>query len=274
MAKKKKGKNKNPQVRPPAPQNDPGVDVLGPDAGGAKQIAESLIPTGSTGRVNTGFQTDANGQVIKDANGNPMRVGETAEALDRLKATASTAGARTAEQQAAIANLQAGLGGYNSQQLQGQREQAQRGIDTQYKTGLSSLARAQARSGVRGASAVAQQANAERDRVAQQQNLEQDIFVKNADEMQRRAEGYQGTLQGLEGEEINRGRMANSDYINQLNNQRADELSRERENLDRGAAEQGGKIDTYFKTIDMAQNRRTGNRNYNLARQMARKAGA
>lgn len=270
-----------PKVRPSDPKSSPDPEdyanesvreLLGPDAPGARTIANELLPEGSAGRVETGFRVGPDGQPLRDAEGNPIRVGETAEDLARAKEFAATAGQRTGEMADVLSRHKAGLEGYTSQESQAFREAAQRGIDTQYKTGLSQLARAQARSGVRGASAAAQSANLNRSRVEEQQRLEQDLFVKNADEKQRRLGAYGTALSGQEGAEYNRTKEAGQMYSDTLAKQRADELARGRYNVEGAAAENAGRADLFFRGIDTGLQRDIADRNYRLARQALRQA--
>lgn len=94
-----------------------------------------------------------------------------------------------------LARMQSGLEGYAAPELQAFREQAQQGIDTSYYTRLRELKSAQATSNVRGASALAQQNNLLRGRTTDQQNLEQNLFLKQADERQRRLKEYSDTVE-------------------------------------------------------------------------------
>lgn len=106
--------------------------------------------------------------------------------------------------------MQSGLEGYAAPELQAFREQAQRGIDTSYYTRLRELQSAQARSNVRGASALAQQNNLLRGRTSDQQQLEQDLFIKNADERQRRLRDYAAEVESQRsGQAEGVGKMAN-----------------------------------------------------------------
>lgn len=94
-----------------------------------------------------------------------------------------------------LARMQSGLEGYAAPELQAFREQAQQGVDTSYYTRLRELKSAQATSNVRGASALAQQNNLLRGRTTDQQNLEQNLFLKQADERQRRLKEYSDTVE-------------------------------------------------------------------------------
>ena len=109
-----------------------------------------------------------------------------------------------------LARMQSGLEGYAAPELQAFREQAQQGIDTSYYTRLRELKAAQATSRVRGASALAQQNNLLRGRTSDQQNLEQNLFVKNADEKQRRLKQYSDTVE--------QNRVGQQDAVGKLGN--------------------------------------------------------
>ena len=89
-----------------------------------------------------------------------------------------------------INRMKQGLEGYAAPELQRDREQAARNIEGSFATNLRGLRADQARSGVRGAQAIAQQNNLMRERIQQQQNIEQDLLIKNADEKQRRLKDF------------------------------------------------------------------------------------
>lgn len=205
-----KNKKKTKVKTPNTPEQDQSVrlqDLLGPGTQAATDLANRFFAEGSLGRVNE---------------------------------------ERPAAVQDYINRYQAGLEGYSSPELQAQREQAQRGIDTQYQTGLAQLAKAQARGGVRGAAAGAAQRNMNRARMGEQQNLEQDIFVRNADEKQRRLGEYARSLEGA----------------------RADELDRRKFNLEQGASERAGGMGTFFESLKLGQQRQGADRDYQLNRRM------
>lgn len=86
--------------------------------------------------------------------------------------------------------LRGGLGGYTSEQYQAQREQAARGQNSNYLTARDQLAKAQARGRVYGAAGAAQQANLSMSNQQSKDTLEQDLMVKNVDEMQRRLQTF------------------------------------------------------------------------------------
>jgi hypothetical protein len=121
-------------------------------------------------------------------------------------------GKRSADMADIVGRFKAGLEGYTSPEYQGFREQAERGINSQYATDKRSAMGSMARSGIRGASAGAQMRNMERNRLAQQQQLEQDLFLKSADEKQRRLGAFSQFMRGLEGEEYGRVQKAADKY--------------------------------------------------------------
>lgn len=99
---------------------------------------------------------------------------------------------------------QRGLDGYTSQEYQAQREQMQRGLNSNLQTNLSSLARSQARGKVYGAAASAQQANALQAAQMSKDNLEQDLMIKNIDEKQNRLGAYSEEMAKLREEQLGR----------------------------------------------------------------------
>lgn len=176
-------------------------------------------------------------------------------------------GGRSSDMQSVLDRHKAGLEGYTSAESQGFREQAQRGIDTQYKTGMAQSAVAQARGGVRGASAAAQNANLQRARMGEQQTLEQDLFVKNADEKQRRLSAYGDTLTGAEGDEYNRMMQSQTAYSNLLSNQETANRDSSKYDLDRLMAERSGALSSVLTAADLKQQKDKQNKQFELWRQ-------
>lgn len=214
-------------------------DLLGPGSEGASALSEKLFPEGSLGRMDyIGQQGRAITDMYRDVaqryiSGQPSPGMQ--ETLDRYKAS---------------------LGGYSAPELQGQREQAQREIDNQYKTREAELSRNQARSGVRGAAAMAQRQDLSRARLGQQQQLEQDLFVKNADERQNRLGAYANLLGNVETQ--NYGRMNDSlnNYRTAYMGQRADDVSTKAYNDQKVADEMAGRYGALFGGLNLnLQNR-------------------
>lgn len=180
-------------------------------------------------------------------------------------------GGRTADTSDLISRYKAGLEGYSSAESQGFREQAQRGIDQQMRTQLGALRTSQARGGVRGASAAAQQANLDKMRMGEQQNLEQDLFVRNADEKQRRLQAYGDTLRGVEGEEYGRQMQSQNAYAAALGGQEQSNRESSKYDLDRLMAEKSGAMSSVLTAADLAQQERNTKRKLDLWNQALRR---
>lgn len=182
MAKKSAKDKARDKVRNPKPQltpeqqaqkrNDEAVAGLygaeGVNAGNA--LINKFAKEGQTGRVST----DVPGA---------MEIGQRNQGL------LGAAGASTAETEA-LANMKAGLGGYTSPEYQAQREQMTRGINSNTATSLGQLAKNQARGKVYGAAASAQVGNLATAAQNSKDNLEQDLMIKNIDEMRSRNQAY------------------------------------------------------------------------------------
>lgn len=214
--------------------------LLGPDARGAKVLSDRFFQDGSLGRVEEN------------------RTGEVQDVLDKSKALEELyrTQPRSAEQQDIVARRKAGLEGYTSEELQGQREAANRESYDAYKGRLGELTSRQASSGFSGPAQAGAQAFLERDLARGLARSEQDLFIKNADERQKRLGEYGDVVSGLESEEYNRRRGTLQDYEGYLSKAREDELTRRQENLDRIAAENAGKVSTYFGGLGAGQARR------------------
>lgn len=180
-------------------------------------------------------------------------------------------GGRTGDMQDVLNRYKSGLEGYTGAESQGFREQAQRGIDQQMRSQLGALRTSQARGGVRGASAAAQQSNLDRMRMAEQQNLEQDLFVRNADEKQRRLQAYSDTLRGAEGEEYGRKMQTQNAYATALGGQEGVNRESERYDMDRLMAERSGAMSSVLTAADLAQQERSERRKLDLWQQALRR---
>jgi hypothetical protein len=177
-------------------------------------------------------------------------------------------GGRSGDIQSYLDQMKAGLGGYTSQQSQGFREQAQRGIDRQYQTGIGQQAIAQARGGVRGASAAAQMANLNRARMGEQQNLEQDLFVRNADEQQRRLQAYGESVRGVEADEFGRRTQSLAAYGQSQAGQEAVNTANQQFNLSQLGQERAGALSSVLTMAELGQ----GNRRYKEQMDLYRQA--
>lgn len=175
--------------------------LIGGGTKGASALANNFFYDGSLGRVSSGFQEDG------------TREAENADVLEQYKK---------------------GLGGYTGAESQAMREDAARGLDSQYQTQLANMQKAAAKSMVRGGAALANTQDLNQGRIAAQGNLETSLFVKNADEKQNRLNQYNQALQGL----------------------RSDELQRQQFNLGQVGAEKSGQYGTFFGALGVGQSKK------------------
>ncbi len=169
------------------------------------------------------------------------RSADELDAISRLQRAADSAGVRSADISDLLARRKAGLAGYDAPEMQGMRESMGREITRGGATAASELRRAQGASRTRGAAASAQAANLQRSLQQSRADLEQDLFVKNADERQRRLAEYENSLRGVEGEEFSRGQSARQDLVNQYNYQGGLDQYRKEYNLGQQANEIAGR---------------------------------
>lgn len=229
MAKKRPGNKKPPKVADtPEQANERALADLygakGASAGNA--LINKFLPEGALGRVGTDLP---GGQ----------------ESTKRYKDLYESTQGRRPEQETALANMKAGLGGYTSPEYQAQREQMQRGLNSNMATGAAQLARSQARGKVYGAAATAQTGNLVRGAQNQKDQLEQDLMIKNIDEMDRRNLQYGEYGRGLDTEEFDRRASATKGYGDETANLRGEELERQKINLGQSNAELAAQIGAY-----------------------------
>lgn len=156
----------------------------------------------------------------------------------------NASGASSAET-LALKNMQAGLGGYTSPEYQAQREQMRRGIDSNTNTSLAQLAKNQARGKVYGAAATAQVGNLANQAQQSKDRLEQDLMIKNIDEMRSRNESF-----GKFGADSNQAAFGRQNEATQNYNKATMDLGqstldREKINLGQSNAELASQIGLY-----------------------------
>lgn len=126
--------------------------------------------------------------------------------------SASYVGGRSSDIEDIIGRFRGGLEGYTAAENTALRESALSGINSQFATDASSLSSEAANSGIRGGALRAQKALLERNRQKDRAGLEQDIFLKNADEKQNRLRDFSSFIRDVESNEYSRGREASGDY--------------------------------------------------------------
>lgn len=85
----------------------------------------------------------------------------------------------------------AGLGGFSSEEAAAQRAQMALGLGRQQEAARRQLLAAQAKSGIKGGAAAAQQGRFAEQAMAQRAGSEQELFIKNIAEQQKRLKEYE-----------------------------------------------------------------------------------
>ena len=199
-------------------------ELIGKGRDFGKELGDRYYSPGSLGRLGTDRSPDE------------------LDAIERLKAAADKATTRSGDVSDLLGRRKAGLEGYDAPEMQGMREAMGREITRGGATAAAELRRAQGVARTRGAGAAAQAANLQRSLQQGRTDLEQDLFVKNADEKQRRLAEYENSLRGIEGEEFGRGQATRQDLINQYNYQGGVDQYRNEYNLGQQANEIAGRI--------------------------------
>lgn len=184
--------------------------------------------------------------------------------MDRINPESdSYVGKRSSDVIDIIARMRSGLDGYASDELQAFRESARREIDKARATEERKMMDTAGRYGLRGAAATARAAQLGRENVAQTQTLEQDLFLKNADERNRRLQDYGSFMRGVEDDEFGRvqnarkaeyematgvdrdyyerGQSALKNYTDWLEKMRAGDLDVQKANADQQMNQKAGK---------------------------------
>lgn len=175
----------------------------------------------------------ANKYITKDTFGlvDPTTNKQTQDILDMLKQRATDAWQLSALENEAIDQQRRGLAGYASPEVQAMREQAQQEINRQYKTQLAGqLAQAQ-RFGVRGGGLMAMQQDSGMMRGQAQGNLERDLVIKNAEEIQNRRNAFSNLVTQTEAARNGRGATMTGMYSGAGLNEEAARRAREQFNI-------------------------------------------
>lgn len=147
--------------------------------------------------------------------------------LAALNQQMQQAGQYTDLENESINNLRAGLAGYAAPEVQAFREAAQQEINRQYQTQRRDLMTQAARFGIRGPAATAQMQDLGVGKLQTQGNLERDLLVKNADEVQRRKEAFSNTIRQTEDARFGRQSQASQTYGGALSGEEAARTGRE-----------------------------------------------
>jgi hypothetical protein len=200
-------------------------------------VADNFFAPGVMGRVNQD-QDPATQNLINQYKGisdamvaNP-RSADTAAYLDRFKSS---------------------LDGYSSQENQAMLEASRRGMQQDYQNAMVRAARTKAKNNVRGAAAAATDQSLNQGRARAEAETRQDLFIKNADEKQNRLNQYGGVLRSTEQSEFDNRNSAIENTRKATYDNKQDLLGREQYNLDRLAAENAGRAQSFFQTNAVGQ---------------------
>lgn len=211
-------------------------------------LTDKFIPDKGLGRVN------------EDLAGSTQNLNRYQNLYDQYRT-------RAPEQADVMNRMQQGLGGYTAPELQAQREQMYRAQNSNYLTAQNQLAKAQARAKVYGAAGAAQQANLQRSTQENKNQLEQDLYVKNIDEQQKRLGEYGQYGRGLNQEEFTRQAAATKGYGDEEARLRDEELKRQQFNIGQSNAEIAGRIGLFTGAGGTALSERANRIAQDLARQ-------
>lgn len=158
--------------------------------------------------------------------------------LDRLNLWAERAGQYTDYEQKTLDLMEASLAGYAAPEVQAMREGAMQEINRGYSTALAEQRIAQSRGGVRGAASGAQMQDLQLGRMESVGNLERDLLIENAREVQRRKEAFADLVRQTEDARFGRQEAAESTYGSALTYEDASRSSKELFNVNQATNEQ------------------------------------
>lgn len=147
------------------------------------------------------------GRMSNDTIGNLARLRDEADPN-----SASYVGKSSADVQDIINRFKSGLDGYTAAENAGMREAAERGLDSTAADLRYKRIRSNAAGRVRGAAAQAGLAGIDRDRQQQGMELDQDIFLKNADEKRSRLMDYGSLVRSVDDTNYGRRQSAFKDF--------------------------------------------------------------
>lgn len=121
-------------------------------------------------------------------------------------------GKSSADIEDVINRFKGGLEGYTSAENAAMREQSERGLDASAANQRYQRTRSNAAGRVRGAAAQAGMGQIDRERQASQRGLEQDLFIKNADEKYSRLQDYGALMRDVDATNYGRRDKAFGDF--------------------------------------------------------------
>jgi len=235
-------------------RNGNDLNKLGQDINKSREIAETVLPLDPLSRIDASRST------------------ETQNLLNQLSSlsdptSASYVGNRSSEISDYVNRLKNSTQGYDSNELNALREQRLSGMRQNFQSGRAALMRGQGNAGVGTTQRGAQLADLARNFGLQTSAAENDLFVKGADEKQRRLTEYGNTIQGITGQEFNRSQAALNAYREALGGAQADELGRQKINLGQEASDRAARSGGILGVLGIAESRRNARAQNQIARQ-------
>lgn len=183
------------------------------------------------------------------------------------------AGRRTAEQSDILTKLSQGLQGLNAAENEGLRASMNEEINRSFATAQRARGIEQAKSGVRGAAAMAGEANAADAFQKNRNATERDLMVKNIDIQDSRRNAYQQALTGQESAEFNRLNAAQTTLGNNLTQRNNYVTDINKTNLEQKNKKNAGDVATVLGIAGLNSTNRLTNRQLDILGRQNRGGG-
>lgn len=189
-------------------------------------------------------------------------------------ANASFAGRRSSDMTDILSRMKSGLEGYTAPEMNAFREKQTRGMDSDLNTSMNSVQREQNKSRTLGASSMAQKMELMRQDREKRNDLDQDLFIKNADEKKNRLKDYGSAVSGAETAEFDRGQGAINSLETTLNTDNADRTTKQQWNAGQERGDRAGEMAQRFGLMGMIQTMRDRKQQNKLMGQSIKKGGS
>lgn len=224
------------------------------DARQAQKTAEKVLPLDPLGRVD-----EARSEEVQDV-------------LDQERALSDPfsdayVGNRSGQLKDFMNRYEDSTQGYDTKELNALREARRRETDRGFQSGRAALMRGQNAVRLGSTQRAAQLAELAKTYGQQSTDAENDIFLRSADEKQRRLEGYGNTLQGVEASEFDKANQALANYKATLGGAEANELDRAKINLGQEAADRAAKVGGVMGILGIQEARRNAEQQNKLIRE-------
>lgn len=230
------------------------LKTLGRDIDQSRRIAERTLDLSPLSRVDASRST------------------ETQNLLNMLNAQADPrmggyAGGRSQDVADWLARMKESTQGYDSNEYNALRESKTAGLNQGFQTGRATLMRGQANSGAGSTARSAQLLDLARSFGRDRATAENDIYLKSADEKQKRLQTYGTELQSTETTEFDRGQSAQKNYADTLGAAQTSELGRAKINLGQEAASRSARASGILGVLQTLEARRNAKEQNAIARE-------